>query len=336
MQAVSEGRSLNQTEFMRKLFIYFSEHDENIDFEFDNGQVCRWIKGAVSVSPRIISFYLKDKNNEYLSINIEENILPLLYDSNMTAQNLYNLVISDVSISEQKKQELTINYPCEETADIAGFICAILLFAMERKFVKRDEKLLTTSGTLSPVVSDRIFDGAVPKPCKYFCGRDKELSELHDLLSRHNKIFIGGIAGIGKSEFVKAYASEYKKSYTNILYFTYNGNLQSMISDMDFADDLLTDEEQTRFKKHNRFLRSLKEDTLIIIDNFNTSVSKEPTLDVLMKYNCRIVFTTRSRFEIGYTYELNEISDINTLTELTGKFYFEAEANRHTVVNETE
>ena len=66
MQSVSEGRSLNQTEFMRKTFLYFSEHDENIDFEFDNGQVCRWIKGTVPVSPRIISFYLKDKNTKKL------------------------------------------------------------------------------------------------------------------------------------------------------------------------------------------------------------------------------------------------------------------------------
>lgn len=251
----------------------------------------------------------------------------------MTAQNLYNLVISDVSISEQKKTELTVSYPCEENADIADFICAVLLFAIERKFVKRDEKLLTTSGTLSPIVSDRIFDGAVPKPCKYFCGRDKELTKLHELLNNHSKIFINGIAGIGKSEFVKAYAIWYKKSYTNILYFTYSESLQNMIADMDFVDDLLTDDEQTRFKKHNRFLRSLKEDTLIIIDNFNTPVSKEPLLDILMKYNCRIIFTTRSHLEIGYTYELNEISDINILTELTGKFYFEAETNCNTVIN---
>lgn len=333
IQSVSEGRSMNQTEFMRKIFLYFSEHDENIDFEFDNGQVCRWIKGTVPVSPRIVSFYLKDKNAEYLSINIEENILPLFYDSNMTTQNLYNLVISDVSISEQKKTELTANYPCEENADIADFICAILLFAMERKFIKRDEKLRTTSGMLSPIVSDRIFDVAVPKPCKYFCGRGKELSELQELLNNHSKVFINGIAGIGKSEFVKAYANECKKAYTNILYFTYSSALQNMIADMDFSDDLLSDDEQTRFRKHNRFLRSLKEDTLIIIDNFNTSASKEPLLDILMKYNCRIIFTTRSRFEIGYTYELNEISEINILTELTGKFYFEAETNRNTVIN---
>ena len=95
---------MNQTEFMRKTFLYFSEHDENIDFEFDNGQVCRWIKGTVPVSPHIVKFYLNGKNAEYLSLNIEDNILPLFYDSNMTAQNLYNLVISDVSISEQKKQ----------------------------------------------------------------------------------------------------------------------------------------------------------------------------------------------------------------------------------------
>ena len=174
-------------------------------------------------------------------------------------------------------------------------------------------------GTLSPVASDRIFDGVVPKPCKHFCGRENELNELHELLSEHNKVFVSGIAGIGKSEFVKAYAAAHSKDYTNILYFNYRGSLQNLIADMDFADDMASEDEQARFKKHNRFLRSLKEDTLLIIDNFNTTATDEPVLDVLMKYNCRIIFTTRSRFESGQTYELCEISDIETLLELFDK-----------------
>ena len=80
-----------------------------------------------------------------------------------------------------------------------------------------------------------------------------------------------------------------------------------MITDCDFADDRLTDGENIRFKKHNRFLRSLKEDTLIIIDNFNAAASDDELLDVIMKYRCRIIFTTRSCFK-DYTYfELKEM-----------------------------
>ena len=46
---------------------------------------------------------------------------------------------------------------------------------------------------------------------------------------------------------------------------------QHDITDIDFADDRTDDTDDTRFKKHNRYLRSLKEDTLIVIDNFNTT-----------------------------------------------------------------
>ena len=89
--------------------------------------------------------------------------------------------------------------------------------------------------------------------CRHFCGREKELEMLHELLLEHGKVFLHGIAGIGKSELAKAYAKQHRKEYTNVLYLTYTGNLMQDIADMDFADDLPDDSEQERFRKHNRF-----------------------------------------------------------------------------------
>lgn len=43
----------------------------------------------------------------------------------------------------------------------------------------------------------------VSAPCRFFCGRDTELNDLHTALQEHNKVFISGFAGIGKSEFAK-------------------------------------------------------------------------------------------------------------------------------------
>src|SRR5699024_6801599 len=100
-----------------------------------------------------------------------------------------------------------------------------------------------------------------------FRGRDQELKLLHEKLLENGKVFLQGIPGIGKSELAKAYARLYSKEYTNILYLTYTGSLAQDISDMDFADDLPGDSEAERFRKHNRFLRTLKEDTLLIVDN---------------------------------------------------------------------
>lgn len=322
---ISEGNATSQPDFISDLFRTFLEKNE--DFDFDNGQINRWIKGLAAVSPKIAEFYQHKSAAESLASDIEALILPLLYDTAMAAENIYTLVMNDISISEQKRNELTAEY----SEDIAEFMATVIIFAISRKFEKRDIKSLAL-GTLSPVVSDMIFDGEVPKPCKHFCGRDTELESLHELLDTHNKVFIHGIAGIGKSEFAKAYANAHKKDYTNILYFQYNGSLQKMIADMDFADDNSGDDETERFRKHNRFLRSLKDDTLIIIDNFNTTASKETKLDILMKYNCRVIFTTRSAFEVGTAFELTEISDIDTLVSLAGKFYSDLDSNRETVV----
>ena len=327
---ISAGKFLNQIDLVYNLFEHFI--NENVDFDFDYGQTCRWINGAVPVSPKIARFYLDDKNSEYLSRNIKTNILPLFYDFAMAEMDLYSLVISDTSISEQKRTELTHGYPYNDKAYIADFFGRVIIFAINRKFEKRNNKAITVSGMLSPITADIIFDGALPKQCKYFCGRDSEIAKLHELLSDMSKIFIGGIAGIGKSEFAKAYANIHKKDYTNILYFNYTGSLQNMIADIDFADDMPDEDNSVRFKKHNRFLRSLKEDTLIIIDNFNTSAANEPLLDVLLKYKCKVIFTTRSKFECAYTYKLKEISDVNILADFAGKFYSDIENNRETII----
>ena len=329
-QYISEAKALSQTELVYQLFTEFA--NENDDFDFDQGRVNRWFKGKDPISPTITRFYLQDGYAEYLASDLEEKIFPLMTDFAKAAQEIYDLLMNDISVSDQKKTELTELYPPQNSTDAADFISAVMIFGMERKFQKRETKLLT-SGTLSPVASDLIMSGNVPNPCKHFCGRDNEISELHTLLDVHSKIFITGLAGIGKSEFAKAYAKTYKKDYTNILYFTYHDSLQTLIEDMDFADDLPTDDNTTRFKRHNRFLRSLKPDTLLIIDNFNTTAANEPQLDLLMKYGCKILFTTRSRFEVGYTYELNEIASLDSLVSLAAYFYTDTQNQRQIVEN---
>ena len=325
---ISEARALCQTELVYQLFTEFA--NKNDDFDFDQGRVNRWLKGNDPISPTITRFYLQDGYAEYLASDLEEKIFPFMTDFDKAAQEIYDLLMNDISVSDQKKAELTELYPPQNSTDIADFISAVMIFGMERKFQKRETKLLTT-GTLSPVAADLIMSGSIPNPCKHFCGRDNEISELHTLLEKHSKIFITGLAGIGKSEFAKAYAKTYKKDYTNILYFNFHDSLQTLIEDMDFADDLPSNDNTTRFKKHNRFLRSLKPDTLLIIDNFNTTAANEPQLDLLMKYNCKIIFTTRSRFEVGYTYELNEISDLENLVSLSAYFYTDTQNQRQIV-----
>lgn len=263
-------------------------------------------------------------NFEVMAIDIEQNILPLLYDEFMAAEELYHLLMNDMTVSANLKSELTKNYPYNNDINISNFISRVLLFTMNRTFIKHDVKTkeLLSTGTLSPNVKDYIYD-IVPKPCRHFCGRESNLEDIHELLKENDKIFLTGVAGIGKSELAKMYAEKYKKEYTNILYLRYGGNLKQMITDCDFADDTGTDAD-SRFVKHSRFLKSLKEDTLIIIDNFDIVPTPESGFDDIMQYRCKILFTTRCRFSEYTEFGVLEMPQ-STLIGLAGKFYDKTE-----------
>ena len=186
-----------------------------------------------------------------------------------------------------------------------------------------DKPILSTAAI---TVSEYVFSAEVPVPCRYFCGRDNELEELYSVLQEHNKIFISGFAGIGKSEFAKAYAKKFKKEYKNIMYFNYPGSLKKMITDMDFIGDSDTDDEHTRFTKHIRFLKSLRSDSLIIIDNFN--VASDNFLSTLINYGCKMIFTTRSNIDCGYIFSLDVIGNPDELYQLVGKYFSYAYENQ--------
>lgn len=322
---------MSQPDFLYELFEDFMDDPANQDFSMDNGLVCRWMTGQAKISPKISAYYSKPSNQEKLAHTIHQNLLPLMSDCNMAIQDIYTLFIQDDSISDAKKKNLTPLY--KPASSRLLFLAKLISFGMERQFIKRNTKnqKLLAGGALSPIVLDYIMDSEVPKPCRHFIGRDKELEELYTMLEENRHVFLCGIAGIGKSELAKAYAKQYIKQYTNILYVEYTGNLHQDITDMDFIDDLPESTEQERFQRHNRFLRSLKSDTLLIIDNFNVTATQDSFLSVVLKYRCQILFTTRSNLNEYCTFQLKEIQDINILFQLTSAFYSEADKYRSTV-----
>ena len=162
---------------------YITSHIEE-DIDFDNGLVCRWLNGIARVSPRITSHYMDSKNKQNLINNIQQQIITMMYDSSIACQKIYNLILYDNDISEKQKQKLIKHYPCKDISEEANLIAEALCFGMTRTFVKRatENKKLLSSGNFSPTISDFIMEGDVPKPCRYFCGREKEVEELHELL----------------------------------------------------------------------------------------------------------------------------------------------------------
>ena len=328
---ISESNQMSQPDFLYELFEDFMNDPANEDFSMDNGLVCRWLTGQAKISPKISSYYSKSGNQKKLAETIHQNLLPLIPDCNMAMQDIYTLFMQDDTISDAKKKNLASLY--KPASSRLLFLAKLISFGMERQFVKRDTRnqKLIAGGALSPIVLDYIMDSEVPKPCRHFLGRDKELEELHAMLEENLHVFLYGIAGIGKSELAKPYAKQYKKHYTNILYVEYTGDLHQDITDMDFIDDPPEISEQERFQRHNRFLRSLKSDTLLIIDNFNVTATQDNFLSVVLKYRCQILFTTRSNLNEYCTFQLKEINDINTLFQLTSIFYSDADKHRSTV-----
>jgi len=136
---------------------------------------------------------------------------------------------------------------------------------------------------------------------------------------------------MGKSELVKAYAKEYKKAYSRVLYYTYDDSLKKLVTNIVMSSDRFTNSEDILFHAHNRYLRSLGESVLLIIDNFNATQTQDELLHVMMKYRCKIIFTTRSNIDGDDDFVVEEIADINTLISLFGKFYNAAESHYDTV-----
>ena len=330
---ISESNQMSQPEFLYEVFEDFMDSPESKDFSFDNGLVCRWMTGQAKISPKISTYYAKPSKQEKLAETIHQNLLPLLTDCNKALQDVYTLFMQDATVSEAKKNKLALLYNPADSRLL--FLAKLISFGMERQFVKRDTRnqKLIAGGALSPVVLDYIMDSEVPRPCRHFVGREEELGELHTMLEENSKVFLYGIAGIGKSEMAKAYAKQYKKYYTNILYVEYTGDLHQSVTDMDFTDDLPGDCEEERFRKHNRFLRSLKDDTLLIIDNFNVTATHDSFLSIVLKYRCRVLFTTRSKFDGHCILQLKEIQEPSSLFQLASSFYSEAEEHR-TLVEE--
>ena len=297
--SIVAGDSVSQVEIYSLLFdnYYLSHKDEAAIL--DKSDINKRKQGKMNAHSGIIKYYCQDP--EALAYDIETNIIPLISDKYALRDTFINMVKCD-SCSEEKKADTL-----SDIDDLPQFFANVIIHSFSHNSVQKNT---------SPDISERIIS-SVPKPCKTFSGRKKELSTLDEMLKAHDKIFVYGIGGIGKSEFVKTYISNHKKEYKNILYLTYESNLRTGIS---FKDDVPQETIAARLERHSEYLKLLKNDSLIIIDNFDILPDEDEYLDELLSYNCNIIFTTRNNFGDDYdTFELADI-DRSTLFEIAEKF----------------
>ena len=158
-------------------------------------------------------------------------------------------------------------------------------------------------------------------PCKHFCGRSKELDELHAVVSDNSTVIITGVAGIGKSELVRAYAKDHRKEYQYFGYYFYGGSLKDIIANV--VHDALAAESDlnTRYQRNLELLSSLGEKALLIIDNYNVTPDEDECFDDVCDLKCKVIFTSHMRFEDYATYELRAFRHADDVKTLTKYFY---------------
>ena len=284
-----KATDITQVDLLYYIFEAFIE-DEHTDFVFDNGQVCHWINGRQRISPKIVSFYVSPEHQELMKQDFINNLFSIISDLGKLASDTKKLLIQDCSISDYEKNRLLKLYNDVDEFAISEFLCSCFLFGISRAFIKTTKN----STAASPNITDIILMTDVPKPIKGFISRDNDISAVSALLQQHKALFITGLPGIGKSELAKQYAKEHKKNYTNILYLEYTGSFYEMIADLDFIDDTDSFSEKDRFRKHYRFLKTLQEDSLLIIDKFYTLESEDSLLQQICSLKCTVLLTSRS------------------------------------------
>ncbi len=321
---ISDSRALSQSDLMYEIFASFMADDENEEYDFDNAQVCRWMNGQAAISPKISKYYQDKEKEEVLVSDVYNNLIPILYDASMCVERLHDLLMLDDSISHMVKSHISEEYPCNTDIQIASVIGRTICFIIQRKFVKHgsDNELAITEGRQSPAIATYILGCEPPLPCRFFVGRQDDIERIHTAFSAGNIVILHGVAGMGKSETAKAYARKYKKEFTNQIYIRYSRSLKKDIANLDFGNDPYDADEDSLFRQHNRFLRSLKEDSLLIIDNYSESGSSDPCLSIVIKYRCRVLITTRNLLHYGediYIDTLPENDQISLMKSLCGE-----------------
>ncbi|MBR6404044.1 MAG: ATP-binding protein, partial [Eubacterium sp.] len=283
-----KSRTYPQNQLIRDLFssclkTSASNPDEAVE---DNIKFSKWVNGERPIPQDILDTYKETDGYEDMKCDVEELIIPNLINVSGAREKLAGLIRDSIDVIGQEKADELIS----ETDD-ATFITGAIRYAI---YSNHDNITL-----LSPVLSETILSNRLPSVADGFVGRKREEKECGKKLSEQGILFIGGIAGIGKSEFAKYFADKNRKKYTNIIYIHYSGDLKKDITDMIFNSDRSDMTSDELFTAHYRILQGLYEDSLIILDNFNVLPKEEPFFKEFRSNRFHILVTTRCNLNLS-------------------------------------
>ena len=180
-----------------------------------------------------------------------------------------------------------------------------LCFDVKKRYQSAGE-LLAMLDRLIPLADPKepylVSAQAVPED--FFIGRENELASIRESLQANHVLFLSGMGGIGKSELAKNYAKQFSKDYDTILFATYMGSWQMLITDdlgihiANFGRYRQEPEKEYCARKIAKLAELCDERTLFIIDNVNEDSYESEETELfkrLMGLNCHFLFTTRLR-----------------------------------------
>ena len=301
-------------------------------YEFERYASAKLHNGTNRVAPEMSEFYL-NADRELLCRDIRE-LLPFIFDKPNTYKELYQLIRFDDTLSAALRKDVLSRVPAaySDDASLVNMIYESVYLAVTRQYEKQGAGyavLHYTSNALA--VRDALFANSeyVP-PSRNFCGRDAELAELHALVQDNSTVIITGLAGIGKSELVRAYAERHKSEYTYFGYYFYKGSLKTIIADC--LGDPMADDENARYRNNLELCATCGTNVLLIIDNFNATPEEDDCFYDLADLKCKVIFTSHKHYDDLCVYELKEFRSAELLLQLVGKFYAYTEKERGTLL----
>lgn len=310
---------------------------------FTSSELSRLGNGRRVPSKTWVDFY--QRNDKSVMLADIMSIIPNIVDKTSVQKALFELYTNDRFIPDEYMQTFLSNHKPEYSDDnsLAELIYDVLFISIVRPYEEKTKEHFVvipfdvadyeaplieqkadapSVNTNSPATPDTLFANSeyVP-PCQHFCGYASEIDDLNTMFEKDTKLFVTGFPCMGKSEFIRAYIEKYGAQYKKIGYYFYNGSLCRIISNMNSEVPVsLSDTNDALYLSNLNILRTLDESTLIVIDNFNIGIEDDECLDDIFKLKCRVIFTSRRRYEGVTAFRLNGISE-NDGVELAKKFF---------------
>lgn len=301
-------------------------------YEFVRYTSAKLHNGINRVAPEMSEFYL-NADRELLCRDIRE-LIPSIFDKPNTYKELYQLIRFDDTLSAALRKDVLSRVPADysDDASLVNMIYEAVYLAVTRQYKKQGAGYAVLNYTSNALaVRDALFANSeyVP-PCRNFCGRDAELAELHALVQDNSTVIITGLAGIGKSELVRAYAERHRSEYTYFGYYFYKGSLKTIIADC--LGDPMADDENARYRNNLELCATCGTNVLLIIDNFNATPEEDDCFYDLADLKCKVIFTSHKHYEDLCVYELKEFRSAELLLQLVGKYYKYSDDVRNTLL----